>query len=90
MILNYFKRMLLVNRDLILHEILEVKGLMHLLMKPHEGKDRWTCAEKKEIMLHLKNLSGVVPALVIFMLPAGSLLLPFLIEMLDRRNAKRQ
>lgn len=82
--------MILVNRDVILHEILEVKGLMHLLMKPHEGKDRWTGAEKKEILLHLKNLSKVVPALVIFLLPAGSLLLPFLLAVLDRRNAKRE
>lgn len=90
MITNYFKRMILANRNLILHEIVEVKGLMHLLMKPHEGKDRWTKAEKQEIIQHLKNLSRVVPALLVFLLPAGTLLLPFLVEVLDRRNTKRE
>lgn len=89
MLIKYFKRLLITNRDMILQKVLEVKGLMSLLMKYRDSGQRWTNAEKKEIMKHLKSLSRVIPALIIFMLPAGSLLLPVLADALDRRKTKR-
>lgn len=90
MIVNYFKRLIINNREFILKEILEVKGLMHLLMKHRNTGQKWTREEKKEIKMHLKNISRVVPALAIFLLPGGSLLLPFLLEVLDRRKGRGQ
>jgi hypothetical protein len=86
---NFIKRLIASNREFILNEVVEVKGLMHLLMKPQNTGQKWTKEEKKEIKAHLKNLSRVVPAVVIFLIPGGSLLLPFLAEVLDRRKSKR-
>lgn len=89
MIIDYFKKLITRNREFILKEVLEVKGLMQLLMKYRNTGQIWTREEKKEIVVHLKSLSRVIPALIIFLLPAGTLLLPFLVEVLDRRGNKR-
>jgi hypothetical protein len=37
----------------------------------------------------LKNLSKIIPALIIFLLPGGSFLLPILADVLDRRKTRR-
>lgn len=89
MIKRYFKRLLIKNKEFILDEVLSVKGLMQLLMKHRNTGQKWTKEEIKEIKIHLKNISKVVPILVIFLLPGGSLLLPFLAEVLDRRKTRR-
>jgi hypothetical protein len=89
MVLNYFKRLIMKNKEFILEQVLAVKGLMHLLMKQRNTGMKWTKEEKREIKIHLKNISKVIPALFIFLLPGGSLLLPFLAEVLDRRKTKR-
>jgi hypothetical protein len=89
MIVSYFKRLIIKNKAFILEEILAVKGLMQLLMKQRNTDQTWTKEEKREIKIHLKNISKVIPALIIFLLPGGSLLLPFLAEVLDRRKTRR-
>ncbi|MDH5202744.1 MAG: LETM1 domain-containing protein [Nitrospirota bacterium] len=89
MIIEYFKRLFIKNKEFILNEVLEVKGLMQLLMKNRNTGEKWTKEEKKEIKKHFKNISKVVPVLLIFFLPGGFLLLPFLTEVLDRRKIKR-
>ncbi|MDI6728907.1 MAG: LETM1 domain-containing protein [Thermodesulfovibrionales bacterium] len=86
---NFIKRLIASNREFILNEVVEVRGLMQLLMKPQNTGQEWTREEKKEIKTHLKNISRVVPAMIIFLLPGGSLLLPFLAGVLDRRKEKR-
>jgi hypothetical protein len=86
---NFIKRLIANNREFILNEVVEVKGLMQLLMKHLNTGQEWTREEKKEIKTHLKNISKVVPVVIIFLLPGGSLLLPFLAEVLDRRKEKR-
>jgi hypothetical protein len=83
---NYFKRLLQHNREFIIKEVLEVRGLTHLLMKCRYSGQHWTKEEKKEIKAHLKNISKAVPIVTIFLLPGGSLLLPFLVEVLDKRE----
>ncbi|HAP67629.1 MAG TPA: hypothetical protein DCQ99_07605 [Nitrospinae bacterium] len=88
MISAYFKRLFISNKTFILHEVLEVQGLMHMLMKHHNTGEKWTRDEVTEIKMHLKEISRAVPALVIFMLPGGSLLLPFLAEAIDRRGGQ--
>ena len=86
---KYFKKLLKSNRQFIQHEVLEVKGLMQLLMKHRNTGEKWTRQEKKEIKHHLKHISKLIPALIIFLLPGGSLLLPFLAEVIDRRTENR-
>ncbi|HYA12053.1 MAG TPA: hypothetical protein VEF37_03630 [Thermodesulfovibrionales bacterium] len=89
MIIAYFKRLIATNKALILEEVLAVKGLMQLLMKQRNTDQNWTKEEKREIKNHLKSISKIVPALIIFLLPGGSLLLPLLAEVLDRRKTRR-
>ena len=90
MMKKYFKRLILVNKEAILMEVLAVKGLMQLLMKIRNTDEKWTREEKKEIKRHLKNIAKIIPAVAIFVLPGGSLLLPVLAEALDRRRVRRR
>jgi hypothetical protein len=89
MIKKYLKRLILVNKQAILMEVLSIKGLMQLLMKTRNRDEKWTREEKKEIMRHLKNIAKIIPVVAIFSLPGGSLLLPILAEVLDRRKTRR-
>jgi hypothetical protein len=84
--MSYFRQLLQHNREFIIKEVLEVKGLMHLLMKYKDTEGHWTKEEKREIKLHLKNISKVVPVMTIFLLPGGSFLLPFLVDILEKRE----
>jgi len=86
---GFFKRLLEKNRDFILSQVLSIKGLMYLLMKQRNTGQKWTGDEIREIKFHLKNISKVVPVLIVFLLPGGSILLPFLAEVLDRRKKPR-
>jgi hypothetical protein len=86
---NYFQKLIIKNKAFILEEVLAVEGLMQLLMKQRNTNQKWTKEEKREIMNHLKSISKVIPALITFLLPGGSLLLPFLAAVLDRRKTSR-
>jgi hypothetical protein len=90
MMKKYFKRLILVNKEAILMEVLAIKGLMQLLMKIRNTDEKWTIEERKEIKRHLKNIAKIIPAVVIFVLPGGSFLLPMLAEVLDRRKIRRR
>ncbi len=89
MINNYLKRLIVVNKEAILMEVLSIRGLMQLLMKFRNTDEGWTREEKKEIKRHLKNIAKIVPAVALFSLPGGSFLLPILAEVLDRRKTRR-
>lgn len=69
-------------------EILRVRGLMPLLMKPRNGQS-WSIEERAEIRRHLRRLAGLSPYLVVLVLPAAPLTLPALAWWLDRRRARR-
>jgi hypothetical protein len=73
-------------REKILKEIDSAKDLMALLMKGTRGK--WTKGELFKIKAHFVTLGKKVPILMVFMLPGGIILLPLLIEVLDRRKKK--
>lgn len=73
------------NRMVILDEAHKVTGFMHLLMKPRNTGKTWTSEERRVLRAHLKHLSCYVPIAVIFVMPFGSLLIPVLAEILDRR-----
>jgi hypothetical protein len=89
MIKKYLKRLIIVNKEAILMEVLAIKGLMQLLMKTRNTNEKWTREERTEIKRHLKNIAKIIPAVVIFALPGGSFLLPMLAEALDRRKTRR-
>jgi hypothetical protein len=77
------------NKAFILQEVLAVRGLMQLLMKYQNTGQTWTAEEKREIRKHLRNISKMVPVIIIFLLPGGTVLLPVLGEVLDRRKKRR-
>jgi hypothetical protein len=89
MIKKYLKRLIIINKEAILMEVLSIKGLMQLLMKTRNTDEKWTREEEKEIKRHLKNIAKIIPTLAIFYLPGGSFLLPILAEALDRRKIRR-
>ena len=89
MIKKYLKRLIIVNKEAILMEVIAIRGLMQLLMKTRNTDEKWTREERKEIKTHLKNIAKIIPAVVIFALPGGSFLLPMLAEALDRRKTRR-
>lgn len=76
------------ERRRMLEEIMEVRGLMPLLMKPR-NRQKWTAQEKNELRQHLRRLSKVSPYIAIVMLPGGFALLPVLAWWLDRRRVRR-
>jgi hypothetical protein len=89
MIKKYLKRLININKEVILMEVLSIRGLMQLLMKTRNTDEKWTREEKKEVKRHLKNIAKILPAIAIFSLPGGSFLLPILTEVLDRRKTRR-
>jgi hypothetical protein len=89
MIKKYLKRLIIVNKEAILMEVLAIRGLMQLFMKTRNTDEKWTREEKTEIKTHLKNIAKIIPAVAIFALPGGSFLLPMLAEALDRRKIRR-
>jgi hypothetical protein len=89
MIKKYLKRLIIVNKEAILMEVLSVKGLIQLLMKTRNTDAKWTRGEKKEIRMHLRNISKIIPVVVLFCLPGSSIFLPILAEVLDRRKTRR-
>lgn len=86
MVARLLKRLIQKNRAFILAQVIEVKGLMQLLMKNRNTGKQWTREEVRQIRVHLKQLSKMVPVILVFLLPGGALLLPLLAEVLDRRK----
>lgn len=89
MIKRLLKPYVLKNRALILQEGQYFSGFIQLLMKRRNTGDEWTTEEIARLKSHLKHLSLYLPALIIFILPFGMLLLPVLAEILDRREKGR-
>ena len=81
----------LTNREkqALLAEILQVRGLMPLLMKPR-NKQRWTSEDKAELAVHMKRLSRISPYLVVLVMPGGFFMLPALAWWLDRRRNRKR
>jgi hypothetical protein len=71
-------------RKRILKETNSAKDLTSLLMKGTQGG--WTKGELLKIKNHFLILGKKLPIFLVFLLPGGFILLPLLIEMLDRRK----
>ena len=76
------------ERRFILAEVVQVKGLMPLLMKPRNGQ-KWTRAERAELRAQLRRLSRLGLYLITAVTPGTSLTLPLLAWWLDRRQRRR-
>jgi hypothetical protein len=76
------------ERKFLGEELTRTQKIMPLLMKPRNG-ERWTLEEKRELVGHLKRLSGMGPYVALLLLPGGFALLPLLSWWLDRRRLKR-
>ena len=83
------ERFVLRNKELIFREAQQMQGFLYLLFKQRNTDQKWTKEEKEQIKAHLKRLSLYLPIIIIFILPGGSLLLPLLAEILDRRRTRR-
>lgn len=77
------------ERTRIVAEVMQVRGLMPLLMKPRNGQ-RWTRDDRVQIRSHVRRLAAVSPYLVALILPAAPVTLPFLAWWLDRRRLGRE
>ena len=76
------------ERKALLAEMVQVKGLMPLLMKPR-NKMQWTREDKQELTQHLRRLSRMSPYIAVIVLPGGFAMLPALAWWLDRRRVRR-
>lgn len=90
MIKTFLKGLIAKNKEFILSQVLPAKDLMRPLMKNRNTGEKWTKGEIHEIQRHLKHVARIVPIVVIFLLPGGSVLLPILAEVLDRRKKTRR
>jgi hypothetical protein len=86
----FLKSLLNKHKALFFQEAQRISGFLYLLMKQRNTDEKWTPEEKEEIKRHLKILAMYIPILIIFLLPGGSLLLPFLAEVMDRRKTPRR
>ncbi len=73
------------ERDHLIAEITQVRGLMPLLMKPRNGEN-WSPADKAELRLHFRRLRTISPYLVLSIVPGSFFALPILAWWLDRRR----
>jgi hypothetical protein len=84
------KRTITKNKALILREGKGMQDFMRLLMKQRNTGNNWTAEEIGMIKAHLMHMALYVPVLIVFLLPFGSLLLPVLAEIIDRRGGVRK
>lgn len=77
------------EKKYLMNEILQVRGLMPLLMKPR-NKQRWTPEERAELRVHLRRISTISPYLLVLALPGSFLMLPALAWWLDRRRNRNR
>jgi hypothetical protein len=83
------KRLISKNKKLIFQEAQHIQGFLVLLFKERNTDTKWTKEEREQLKSYLKRLSAYVPVIILFLLPGGSLLLPVLAEILDRRKQRR-
>ncbi len=84
LIWNYFRKVVAVNRQFIWEEACELKALLRLVREHWNTGKTWTRGEMKEFRVHLRNALKIVYALIIFLLPGGLFLLPFVAGWLHR------
>jgi hypothetical protein len=69
-------------------DLLPVKELMPLLMKPRNGQ-RWTPEDRTRLRAHIRGLARVSPYFLVLRLPGSFFLFSPLAWFLDRRRIRR-
>jgi uncharacterized membrane protein len=64
-------------------------GILSVLMKPR-NREPWTEEDKAYLRSQLRAAAGGLPALLLFLMPGGILLLPIYAWLLDRRRRPRR
>lgn len=77
---NRYKRILERNKKKLAKELRESKELVQLI-KLNSKRDL-TPEEKEKLRLQMKDLARAIPALTIFMLPGGTVLLPLVLKLI--------
>lgn len=77
------------ERDVLLREMAQVRGLMPLLMR-HRNGGQWSREERQQLMGQLNALAHMSPYLVVLALPGSFMMLPVLAWWLDRRRQLRE
>ena len=85
---DHFRRIVDREKKFLGEELARTQKLMPLLMRPRNGAS-WTKEEKRELVEHLRRLSGMGPYVALLVLPGGFALLPLLAWWLDRRRDRR-
>ena len=86
---SFLKRFMKKNKDLFFQEAQRIPGFLKLLMKQRNSDEKLTPEERQQVKEDLKVMAMYIPALIIFLLPGGSLLIPVLAEVMDRRKVRR-
>ncbi|MCX7183643.1 MAG: hypothetical protein NTW90_00105 [Nitrosospira sp.] len=73
------------EKEHLLSEMLQVKGLIPLLMKPR-NKQKWTAEDRIELKQQMQRVFRLGPYLAVIALPGSFLLLPALAWWLDQRR----
>jgi hypothetical protein len=68
------------NRDKLTQEIRESRELVYLVRK--SAVEELTKEEKEKVKTQFKDIIRGVPALAIFMLPGGAILLPLILKLI--------
>jgi len=76
------------EKKYLLSEMVQIKGLMPLLMKPR-NKQKWSPEDRQEVVVQLRRLSRITPYLAVMVLPGSFVMLPALAWWLDRRRLKK-
>lgn len=76
------------EREQLLREMTQIKGLMPLLMR-HRNGGQWTREERQLLMGQVNALAHLSPYLVVLALPGSFMMLPVLAWWLDRRRLLR-
>lgn len=84
------KKFIIDVKQLLSHEARFLDGFMHLLFKRINTGEKWTIEEKEQLKLNMVHLSSYIPALIIFALPGGMMLLPILAKLIDSRKENRR
>ena len=84
-ILRSIRSLTLREKQYLLAEIQQTRGLMPILMKQRNGQ-RWTDEDRAQLRLHFGRLSRLSPYLVLAVMPGGFLMLPAFAWWLDRRR----
>ena len=77
------KHQILKNKKRIVQEISESKELVMLLAK--STKQKLSKEEQKKVKTQLIDIFKIIPSVAIFLLPAGSLLFPFIVKILPKK-----